>query len=117
MQVISHSQESASLSTLISGEDQTANILRVAEAGSAVSLSASAQVKSGAGSVVGFIVSSQGAADTTIKIWDSLSATGTVILDTMSVGVATYIPMPAKFTTGCYVTLAGTTPVVTVVYN
>lgn len=101
----------------LQADDTAAEVLKVAEAGSASAITASSQMKSGAGSVVGFIVSSQGAADTTIKIWDSLSATGTVLLDTMAIGVAVYVPFPAKFTTGCYVTLAGTTPAVTVVYN
>lgn len=69
-------------------------------------LAASGQVKATDGELVGILVGTSTAL--TLKIWDSLSATGTVILETTgSLAVGAYLPIPASFGTGCYVTIGG----------
>jgi hypothetical protein len=70
-------------------------------------LAASGQVKATDGELVGILVSTSTAL--TLKVWDSLSATGTAIVETTgTLSAGAYIPMPANFGTGCYVTIGGT---------
>lgn len=81
------------------------------------SMSASGLLKSGDGVLVGFTIASGTAV--TIKVWDNTSAAGTVILDTTAAltPAGQFISVPANFGTGCYVTLGGTTPVVTAYWS
>lgn len=79
----------------------------VQEAGTAKNTTASVQIKSGAGSIIGIWVSSASATPT-IKVWDSLTATGTVIANTFTPAPATFYPLPFTFQTGCFVTISGT---------
>jgi hypothetical protein len=73
----------------------------------AVPLSATGSAKTGAGVMGGILVGTSTAL--TIKVWDSLSASGTVILETTAALTAgTYLTIPACFSTGCFITAGGT---------
>lgn len=77
-------------------------------------LTASGLVKTGAGVIGGFLVTAS--SSLTLKAWDNTSAATTVIFDTTgTVSANTYIPCPAAFSTGLYVTVGGTGSV-TVLY-
>lgn len=81
----------------------------------AVALAATGKVADGDGQLLGFWVGT--ASSLTIKIWDSLSATGNVILDTTTaLTVLGWYPLPASFSTGLFVTFGGTGKI-TVVYS
>lgn len=73
---------------------------------------ASAQIKAGSGTVYGVIVNSHTAG--TMKLWDALTATGTVIVNTFTFaagsGVYTF-PQAINFNTGLFFTLGGTADV------
>lgn len=69
-------------------------------------LIASAQLKSGAGSIKGFFVNSTTSG--TIKIWDSLTASGKVIINTATLPVGYYDLFDASFDIGCYITIGAT---------
>lgn len=76
------------------------------------SISASALIKTGDGQIGGILIASATAG--TVKIWDSLTAAGTVIVDTTT-GYTTsataspvYLDIPAGFSTGLFVTIGGT---------
>ncbi len=79
-------------------------------------LSASALVKTGEGQVVGIVVNSHTSG--TIKLWDNTSAATTVLNNTMTLAVGErWIPFFREtFTTGLFVTIAGTADI-TVVYQ
>lgn len=79
-------------------------------------LTASGAVKVGYGMVVGVVINSHTSG--TLKLWDSLSATGTVICNTISFAVGEhYIDLfSAGFQTGLYATIAGTADI-TIVYK
>jgi hypothetical protein len=79
-------------------------------------LTASALVKTGYGTVKGIVVGSHTSG--TIKLWDNTSAATTVLVNTMTLAVGErWIPLfDANFTTGLYVTIAGTADI-TVVYS
>lgn len=70
---------------------------------------ASASIVSGGGTVYGVIVNSHTSG--TMKLWDSLTATGTVIVNTYTFpagsGVYTF-PAPIAFYTGLFFTVGGT---------
>jgi hypothetical protein len=88
----------------------------VQEAYVAAPLSASGLVKTGQGIVASIFVSSGTAV--TVKVWDNTSAAGTVILETTAaITPPLNIPLQAAFSTGCFVTLAGTAPTVSVMYQ
>lgn len=73
------------------------------------SLSASTSLKSGSGKVFGVIVSSHTGG--TMKLWDSLTATGTVLVETFTFPAGSGIykfPEPLEFYTGLYFTVGGT---------
>ena len=75
----------------------------------AVPLAATGTAKTGAGILGGFVIGSGTAI--TVKIWDSLSATGTVILETTVAATPTlpaFVSVPAAFSVGCFVTIGGT---------
>ena len=71
-----------------------------------VNISASALVKTGEGVLSGIFVASSSSG--TIKLWDNTSAATTVLVNTTSVIGGTWYPLPFRFKTGLYVTIAGT---------
>lgn len=71
-----------------------------------VNLSASANVKNGPGQLLGIFVASTSAG--TLKLWDSTTAAGTVIVNTFTPLAATFYPIPACFVNGLFVTITGT---------
>lgn len=76
-------------------------------------LSADGLVKSGGGFMKGFIVASGSG---TMKLWDNTAASGTVILDTISVIGTDSFEMPVEFKTGLYFNLVSGTLSVTILY-
>ena len=79
----------------------------VIECGAPANLTASAQVMAGSGGLMGIFVS-QASAAPTIKVWDSLSATGKVLVNTFTPIAGTFYPMPFLYTLGLFVTISGT---------
>lgn len=79
-------------------------------------LIASALVASGYGTVGGIIVNSHTSG--TIKLWDSLTATGSVICNTITLAAGErWIPLfDATFNTGLFVTIGGTADI-TIIYD
>ena len=81
-------------------------------------LTASALIKTGVGKVYGIIVNSNTAG--TIKLWDAVTATTPVILNTFSFVTATSqvitFPEPINFTTGLYATIGGTADITILYY-
>lgn len=72
-------------------------------------LSASAQIKSGGGTLYGVIVNSHTTG--TLKLWDSLTASGTVIMNTYTFATGSQVimfPQGVSFYTGLYATIGGT---------
>jgi hypothetical protein len=96
--------------------DSKGNLL-VALSSSGTSITASGLIKTGAGRVNKIIVSATNAG--TIKLWDNTAASGTVLLDTMTLPAAgTSIDLGGiAFSTGLFATIAGTSATVTVTYN
>lgn len=83
---------------------------------SETNLSASALIKTGSGRIQGVVINSHTTG--TLKLWDSLTATGTVIHETMSFAVGErFIPMFGEtFGTGLFATIGGTANI-TIIYN
>ena len=79
-------------------------------------LSASASIKVGSGELSGVIVNSHTIG--TLKLWDSLTATGTVICNTITFASGErFIPLyNATFYTGLFATIGGTADI-TIIYN
>lgn len=71
-----------------------------------VNLTSSALVKTGERTIVGIWVSSTTGG--TIKLWDNTSAATTVIVNTFAAAAATWYPLPFRFKTGLYCTIANT---------
>lgn len=92
-------------------EDATNSVMKVQVQVTPTNISASTQIKSGAGQFMGICVNSA-AAGATIKVWDSLTASGTILLNTITFTTAVnegpkIIALPGiKFSTGLYVTIA-----------
>ena len=78
----------------------------VSEACSFENISASTLIYTGTGKMLGIFVASTSSG--TIKVWDSTAASGTVVVNTFTPIAGTFYPIPANFTTGIYVTIAGT---------
>lgn len=80
-------------------------------------VTANVLVKTGPGTVQGIIVSSH--TNGTIKLWDSLTAANSFILDTYTYATGSqYINLfGAKFTTGLFADVGGTTQKITIVWN
>lgn len=70
-------------------------------------LSASGQVLATPGVIAGMVVSDITTA-LTVKLYDYLSATSTVILNTLTLAAGAYDLKQVECATGCYATLAGT---------
>lgn len=72
-------------------------------------LTASASIKAGAGTFYGVIVNSHTVG--TLKLWDSLSAASTVIVNTYSFPAGSQVimlPQGVSFYTGLFATIGGT---------
>ena len=72
-------------------------------------ITSSIQVKNTSGILLGILISSGTAG--TIKAWDSLTATGTVLFDTTAAITPTapvYVPVNMAFGTGLFLTIGGT---------
>ena len=67
---------------------------------------ASIVVKAGQGMLGGILVSS--ATGGTLAVYDGVNASGTLILDTMSVTAGQPYPLPCKFKNGLYIVVGGT---------
>lgn len=89
----------------MSGESFASNV--VIEAAQFTNISATALIKRGTGKLVGIFVASASATPT-IKVWDDVAATGTVIVNTFTPTGATFYPIPAAFSNGCFITISGT---------
>lgn len=77
---------------------------------------ASVLVKTGKGRIRGIFVSTASGSPT-IKLWDSLTATGTIVVNTFIPVAATFYEFPeVGFDTGLYITIANTVTC-TVEYN
>jgi hypothetical protein len=81
----------------------------VTQAGTPVRLTASGLVKTGAGRINGFFVTAASATPT-IKIWNSTTNSGDVILNTFTPVVGWQFS-PFLFGVGCYVEISGTVDV------
>ena len=79
-----------------------------------VLLSATGGAVVGDGQLVGFFVGTT--SSLTPKIWDALSATGNVLLDTTGTLAIGWYPLPVNFNTGLFVTFGGTGKI-TLVYQ
>lgn len=69
----------------------------------------SALIKTGSGTLYGFIVNSHTSG--TLKLWDNTSAASTVIMNTFSFPTGSSVqllPMGVSFYTGLYATIGGT---------
>lgn len=72
-------------------------------------LTASAQIKAGTGQVYGVIVNSHTTGS--MKLWNALTATGAVIVNTYTYPTGSSVimfPEPINFTVGLFATLTGT---------
>lgn len=72
-------------------------------------LSASAQIKAGSGTLYGIIVNSHTSG--TLKLWDSLTASGTVITNTYTFATGSQVitfPQGVSYYTGLFATIGGT---------
>lgn len=78
-------------------------------------LTASALLKTGSGVLKGMYVNSTNVG--TIKFWDNTSAATTVINNTITPAIGYHNLGNANFSTGCYVTIAGTALDVTLYYE
>lgn len=78
----------------------------VVESGEHANISASAQVLDGPGRIIGIFVASTTAG--TIKVWDALTATGDIVVNTFTPLAGAFYPIPARCVIGAYVTLGGT---------
>jgi len=108
--VDSSGRVAVSLGTLIAGEDQTNNVMRVEEWGNATNITTktTTTVKSGAGFLEGITINKIGTTDT-LTIYDNTAASGTVI-GTITVQATTpYYPYKARFSTGLTVVSGGGT--------
>lgn len=106
--VLNVQQVSTSGAALVAADQTTPGVTnKVSEAASYINLSASGQVKATAGALVGIFVASASATPT-IKVWDNTAGSGSVLVNTFTPAPATFYPIPAKFATGCYITIGGT---------
>lgn len=72
-------------------------------------ISSSAQLAAGPGTLYGIIVNSHSSG--TVKLWDALTATGTVVMNTFTFASGSQVymfPVGVSFYTGLYATIGGT---------
>lgn len=86
------------------------------QVGTPVAITTSTQIQTGSGQLLGFFVGTS--SSLTLKAIDSAASTGgTTILDTtVAITAPVWLPCPAAFAAGLYVTIGGTGKV-TVIYN
>ena len=103
-----NSQQANNLSLGIKAIDDVNDSISTYPKCSDINITTSTLIKTGAGNVYGIVIGSHTSG--TIKLWDNTSATGTVIVNTMTLAVGErFIPLlGASFTTGLFVTIAGT---------
>ena len=80
--------------------------------GNATPITASALLKTGPGSLLGFFCVSSTSG--TVTVYDNTAGSGTVLLPTVTLAAATFYPFPVAFGTGLYVAVGGTLSVVPV---
>jgi hypothetical protein len=80
--------------------------------GGPVRLTATGQVKTGGGAILGFYVNSTTTG--TIVLWDSLSAAGNQVTGTITPGIGWH-PLPLKFGVGLHCVIANTLDVTFIV--
>jgi hypothetical protein len=96
------------LATKIAGEDLTSDVMKTQRRVASSVISASAQIRPSAAYLCGLFVSSASATPT-IKVWDSTTAAGNVLIDTFTPATGTYYNLPdVVANTGIYVTISGT---------
>lgn len=78
------------------------------------SISADTLIKTGPGFLGKVIVTASAAG--VIRLYDAVSAAGTVILDQLAVVAGAEIEIPVEFTTGLYFDLVSGTATVTILY-
>jgi len=83
------------------------NTTFVSECGLYQDITATTTVLTGPGRLLGIFVASASATPT-IKIWDSTSAAGTVVVNTFTPSAGTFYPIPAQVATGITVQISGT---------
>ncbi len=92
-----------------------APVVRSPEAYRAISLSADGVVKDGPGYAYGVYVTASSSG--VIRFYDNASAaSGTVILDQVSVSAQDFIPMPVEYVNGLYFDLVSGSATVTIYY-
>ena len=67
----------------------------------------SQQVKGAEGDLIGIFIDSASASPT-IKLWDSGTAAGNVLVQTFTPIAGTWYPLPFHFLTGLFITIVGT---------
>lgn len=92
----------------------SAPIVRAPEAYNYKSLSADGSVKVGEGVALGCLVTASSSG--VIRFYDNTAASGTVVVDQVSVGAGDWIPFPCQFNTGLYFDLVSGSATVTVFY-
>jgi len=80
---------------------------QVTESAPYFNISASAQIASKPGRLLGIFVASASASPT-IKVWDSLTAANSILVNTFTPVAGTFYPIPGRFGTGLFVTISGT---------
>lgn len=97
-----------SLATKIAGEDLSSDVMKTQRRVVSSVISASAQIRPSAAYLCGLFVSNASATPT-IKVWDSTTATGTVLIDTFTPTAGTYYNLPDIIANnGIYITISGT---------
>lgn len=81
--------------------------MNVIESADFKNMTASAQVKDGAGRLLGIFVASASSTPT-IKVWAQTSAAAPILVNTFTPVAGTFYPMPARFSAGLYVSIGGT---------
>lgn len=106
-----------SLLTRLAGEDLVNDVINVRLNAGYTNLTASALIKTGAGTVSGFVVNSHTSG--TLKLWDNTSAATTVLIDTYTFPAGSSVVdfgRSVNFTTGLFATIAGTANI-TILWN
>lgn len=96
------------LATKLAGEDLTADVMKVEQRCSYLNLSADTAVKATAGRFLGFSCNSTTAG--TVKFWDNIAGSGTIIINTFTPVVSTIYMFASSvyFDTGLYADIANT---------
>lgn len=77
-----------------------------ANTGAPKNLSASGQVLSASGQLLGVFCASSSSG--TLKLWDNTAGSGAVVVNTFSLTAGTFYPIPASLANGLYAELGGT---------